>query len=116
MLNKKIELELGDKTYQLWFNNYAVCELQSMYGIEENEIMQKIVSRAEDNYLLLITDLIKAGIKGAALAKDELTPNIKVSELVAEADMSKLLKVLEVFYDVMGVNIEKKAVKKKVKK
>lgn len=106
MLNKKIQLELGGRTFQLWFNNYAVCELQSMYGIEQTEVMKKIVERATDNYLLLIVDLVKAGLRGYYLAKEEVMPNIKVSELIADADMDKLVKVLEVFYDVMGVNLK----------
>lgn len=112
MLNKKLELDLGGEIYQLWFNNYAVCDLQSMYGIEQSEVMKKIVERATDNYLLLIVDLVKAGLRGHYLAKGEVAPNINVPELIADADMDKLVKVLEVFYDIMGVNV--KTDKKKV--
>lgn len=117
MLNKKIELKLGGEVHQLWFNNYAVFELQRMYGAERNEIMQKIVDRVKENYLLLIVDLVKVGLKGHALAKGEKTPEINVNELVAEADMNVLYGVVEVFYDIMGVNIPKtdEADKKKVR-
>lgn len=118
MLNKKIEIDLGGETYQLWFNNYAVFELQKMYGIEQTEVMKRVVERAEDNYLLLISDLVKAGIKGHSLAKGEIVPKINVQELVADANIEKLMNVLKVFYDIMGVNVEgdkKKAPRKKKK-
>lgn len=114
-MNKKLELDLGEKTYQLWFNNYAIAELQKMYGVKQNEIMNNIIKRGQENYFLLISDLVKAGIKGYALAKEETTPKINIQELVGEADQNELVKILEVFYDVMGVNIEKDD-KKKVKK
>lgn len=115
MLNKKLELNLGGEKVQVWFNNYAVFELQKLYGIEQGEIMKKVSERAMENYLLLITDLVKAGIKGHCLAKGENTPSVydNLSELIATADMGELMNVWEVFFNMMGGDIKKEETPKK---
>lgn len=115
MLNKKLELNLGGEKVQVWFNNYAVFELQKLYGIEQGEIMKKVSERAMENYLLLITDLVKVGIKGHCLAKGENTPDVydNLSEHVATADMSELMNVWEVFFNMMGGDIKKEETPKK---
>lgn len=118
MVNKKLELTLGGKKVHIWFNNYAIFELQKVFGIEQGEIMQKVSERVKENYLLLISDLIKVGIKGHCLAKDETTPDIlnNINEHVATAEMSELVNVWETFFDIMGGNLKKDVDKKKVKK
>jgi len=115
MLNKKLELNLGGEKVQVWFNNYAVFELQKLYGIEQGEIMKKVSERAMENYLLLITDLVKVGIKGHCLAKGENTPRVydNLSEHVATADMGELMNVWEVFFNMMGGDIKKEETPKK---
>jgi hypothetical protein len=114
MLNKKLEITLGGEVVQLWFNLYAVSELQKLFGVEQGEITQKVIDRAKDNYLLLIVDLIKVGIKGHALAKGEKSPDILkyINEIVAISEMSDLVPVWEVFNDVMGGNVPKDDKKK----
>lgn len=121
MINKKLEITLGEEKVLLWFNNFAVFELQKFYGVNQNDILTKVSERAQDNYLLLIQDLITVGVKGYAMAKGEKTPDILgiLSENIAVADLSELMEVWNVFYDIMGGNIKgdkKKAVAKKTTK
>lgn len=118
MINKKLELNLGGEKVQIWFNNYAVFELQKMFGIEQVDIMKKVSERVNENYLLLIADLIKVGIKGHCLAKGEPTPEIlkDVNEHIATAEMSELVNVWETFFDIMGGNVPKEDKKKEAPK
>lgn len=108
MINKKLEITLGEQKVQLWFNNYAVFELQKVFGIKEEDILTKVADRAKENYLLLLTDLIKVGIKGNCLARGKKTPKIynELNEHVAVADLTELMNVWTVFYDIMGGNLE----------
>lgn len=115
MINKKLEINLGGINTQLWFNNYAVFELQSMYGVEQADIFKRVTERASENYLLLISDLIKVGIKGHCFAKGESNPDLlnEINEHIAIADISELMKVWEVFFHVLGGNIKPDKEKKK---
>ena len=117
MLNKKLEITLGGEVVQLWFNNYAILELQNLFGADQGEITRKVIERAKDNYLLLVVDLIKVGIKGHCLAKGDKAPDMikDVNELAATAEMSELIRVWEVFNDIMGGNVpdDKKKMTKK---
>ena len=89
-----MQIHLGDKVYQLWFNNYAVAELQKTFGVEQEDIIAKVSELISQNYLLLIRNLVDAGIKGHHMAKDEIVPDLSnLSELIAEADMAELLQV-----------------------
>lgn len=121
MLNKKIEIKLGGVEIPLWFNNYASAELQKMYGADITTVMQVLIQKLQDNYLVVLTDLVKCGIKGHYLAKDIEKPDYfsKVSELIAEEPDETLMPVWveawEVFCEHMGVNIPKQeTLKKKV--
>lgn len=109
-----MEITLNGSKYQLWFNNYAVVELQNRFGVEQHEILGKVQERSKGNYLLLLSDLIDAGLKGFAYAKGELLPTVidELSESVAVADMGELLKVWEVFFDIMGGNVAPEPKKK----
>ena len=119
MVNKKLEITLGGEKTQLWFNNYAVIELQNLFGVEQSAITQKVIERAKENYLLLVVDLIKVGIKGYCLAKGEKTPDIlkDINEHVATAEMTELINVWTVFNNIMGGDLpnddKKKVVSKK---
>lgn len=111
-----MQIHLGDGVYQLWFNNYAVAELQKTFGVEQDQVIAKVSEMISQNYLLLIRTLVEVGIKGHAMAKDEVIPDISnLSELIAEADMAELLQVWEVFFEHIGGNVpaEKKDQKKK---
>lgn len=113
MLNKKIEIKLGGVEIPLWFNNYASAELQKMYGADINTLMVTLVERLQENYLLILSDLIKAGIKGRTFALDLPKPEYlaNVNELIAqEADETLVpvwLEVFEVFKEHMGINLPK---------
>ena len=123
MISKKKEIKVDGEIYQLWFNNYAMFEMASMYGIDQKDIFKKVSQRLSDNFLLLIGDLFFAGYKGAKLAKNETADlsREQINEIVAVAPMDDLFELWEIFKDVNGMNepIEedkKKATKKKVKK
>lgn len=122
MLNKKIEIKLGGIEIPLWFNNYASAELQKMYGADINTLMVTLVERLQENYLLILSDLIKAGIKGRTFALDLPKPEYlsNINELIAqEADETLVpvwLEVFEVFKEHMGINLQKEEGKKKVAK
>lgn len=124
MLNKKIEIKLGGVEIPLWFNNYASAELQKMYGADITSVMATLIERLQDNYLLILSDLLKAGIKGHCFALDVKTPeylgniNLLVAEEPDETLVPVWLEVWEVFREHMGINIpqEEYAGKKKVKK
>lgn len=119
MLNKKIEIKLGGVEIPLWFNNYASAELQKMYGADITTVMHVLIQKLQDNYLVVLTDLIKCGIKGHYLAKDTEKPDYfsKISELIAEEPDETLMPVWleawEVFCEHMGVNIPKQETGKK---
>jgi len=114
MINKKLEITLGGEKRQLWFNNFAVFELQKMFGVQQGDVLKSVMERAEDNYLLLVSDLIKAGLKGYAYANDQGAPDTsKLNTLIADGDLTELLQVWEVFFEHMGGNVEKEEVKKK---
>jgi len=122
MLNKKIEIKLGGVEIPLWFNNYASAELQKMYGADINTLMVTLVERLQENYLLILSDLIKCGIKGHCFALDLSKPDYlaNVNELIAQEPDETLvpiwLEVFEVFKEHMGINLPKEEGKKKVVK
>jgi len=122
MLNKKIEIKLGGIEIPLWFNNYASAELQKMYGADINTLMITLVERLQENYLLILSDLIKAGIKGHCFALDLPKPEYlaNANELIAQESDETLvpvwLEVFEVFKEHMGINLPKEEGKKKVTK
>lgn len=122
MLNKKIEIKLGGVEMPLWFNNYASAELQKMYGADINTVMVTLVEKLQDNYLLILSDLIKVGIKGHCFALDISKPDYlaNINMLVAsEPDETLLpvwLEVFEVFKEHMGINLPQEEGKKKVTK
>lgn len=115
MLNKKIEIKLKGVEIPLWFNNYASAELQKMYGADITTVMTVLVEKLKDNYLIVLTDLIKCGIKGHYLAKDTEKPAYfsEVNEMVAEEPDDNLimvwLEVWEVFKEHMGLNLPETA-------
>jgi len=122
MLNKKIEIKLKGVEISLWFNNYASAELQKMYGADITTVMATLVERLQDNYLIILSDLIKVGIKGNYLAKEESKPAYfsNINEMIAEEPDENLTKVWievwEVFREHMGLNLpqEENKGKKKV--
>lgn len=123
MLNKKIEIKLGGVEIPLWFNNYASAELQKMYGVDITTLMTVVVEKLQDNYLILLSDLIKVGVKGNYLAKEIEKPEYfsRISELLAEEKQDNLLPIWvdcwEVFKEHMGLNIQQEeTIKKKVVK
>lgn len=123
MLNKKIEIKLGGVEIPLWFNNYASAELQKMYGTDISTVMVVLVEKLQDNYLIILTDLIKIGVKGNYLAKELEKPEYfsKINEMIAEEPDETLIKVWldtwKVFEEHMGLNLpQEKTSKKKVVK
>lgn len=124
MLNKKIEIKLGGVEIPLWFNNYASAELQKMYGADITTLMDTLLSKMQDNYLLILSDLIKCGIKGHYFALDRSKPEYfdNVNLLIAEEPDETLLpvwvEIFEVFKEHMGINLPKEedTGKKKVKR
>ena len=122
MLNKKTEVKLNGVEIPLWFNNYASAELQKMYGADINTLMVTLVERLQENYLLILSDLVKAGIKGHCFALDIPKPEYlaSVNELIAqEADETLVpvwVEVFEVFKEHMGINLPQEDGKKKVTK
>ena len=122
MLNKKIEIKLNGVAIPLWFNNYASAELQKMYGADITTVMNVLLEKLKDNYLIILSDLIKIGIKGNYLAKDTSKPEYleSVNEWVAEEPDETLmliwLEVWTIFSEHMGLNLpqEENPRKKKV--
>jgi len=118
MLNKKIEIKLNGVEIPLWFNNYASAELQKMYGADINTLMVTLVERLQENYLLILSDLIKAGIKGHCFALDIAKPEYlaSINELIAQEPDETLvpiwLEVFEVFKEHMGLNLPQEEGKK----
>lgn len=115
MLNKQLEIKLAGEKTQLWFNNYSTIELQKLFGVDEKEIIKKVSERAAENYMLLLSDLVKAGIKGYCYAKGINTPDVydNINEHIAVADINELLQVWSVFYDAIGGNEPVEESKKK---
>jgi len=111
MLNKKIEIQLNGVEIPLWFNNFASAELQKMYGADITTVMTVLMEKLKDNYLIVLTDLIKCGIKGHYLAKDISKPDYfaNINEWVADEPDATLipvwLEIWEVFKEHMGLNL-----------
>ncbi len=122
MLNKKIEIKLNGVEIPLWFNNYASAELQKMYGADITTVMNVLVEKLKDNYLIILSDLIKVGIKGNYLAKDTAKPDYfaNINEWIAEEPDETLmpiwLEVWTVFSEHMGLRLPQEDGKKKVVK
>lgn len=122
MLNKKIEIKLKGVEIPLWFNNFASAELQRMYGADTNTVVAKLLDRLNESYLFVLSDLIKAGIKGQYFAKDIEKPIYfyEINEMLAEEPDDNLLKIWSeiwgVFSEHMGLNLpkEENTSKKKV--
>jgi len=74
MLNKKIEIKLNGVEIPLWFNNFASTELQKIYGADITTVMKVLIEKLNDNYLIVLCDLIKIGIKGQYMAKETDKP------------------------------------------
>jgi hypothetical protein len=123
MLNKKIEIKLKGVEIPLWFNNYASAELQKMYGADINTVMTVLLEKLQDNYLIILSDLVKVGIKGNYLGKDISKPDYfaNINEWIAEEPDETLipvwLEVWTVFSEHMGLNLpkEENTGKKKVR-
>lgn len=121
MINKKVEIKLKGVEMPLWFNNYAVFELQKMYGVSNADIMSKLKERLEDNFLLVISDLVKIGIKGQYLATDERKPSYfdSINLFLAEENEEHLMLIWSdlwtIFSEHMGLNlpVKEEEVKKK---
>ena len=111
MLNKKIEIKLNGVEIPLWFNNYASAELQKLYGADITTVMKVLIEKIQDNYLIVLSDLIKVGVKGHYLAKDISKPDYfaNINEWVAEEPDETLvpvwLEIWEVFKEHMGLNL-----------
>jgi len=122
MLNKKIEIKLNGVEVPLWFNNFASAELQKMYGADITTVMTVLMEKLKDNYLIVLTDLIKCGVKGYYLAKDISKPDylVNINEWVADEPDETLipvwLEIWEVFKEHMGLNLPQEEGKKKVVK
>lgn len=119
MLNKKIEIKLKGVEMPLWFNNFASAELQKMYGADMSTVMVTLLDRLKDNYLLILSDLIKVGIKGHCFAKDIAKPEYlaNINEMIADEPDETLmpiwLEIWEVFTEHMGINLPKEETGKK---
>lgn len=113
MINKQVELTLSGQKVQLWFNTFSKYELMGMYKADnEVDFAEKMSIRAKENALLLLMDIVKAGIKGASLAKGETTPIIydNINMVFAEMAMEDTLKiwttVFKSFNEHMGMNLK----------
>lgn len=113
MINKQVELTLSGQKIQLWFNTFSKYELMGMYQADnEIEFAEKMSDRAKENALLLLMDIVKAGIKGASLAKGETTPEIynNINMVFAEMPMEDTLTiwttVFKSFNEHMGMNVK----------
>jgi|SRR5690606_2282302 len=123
MLSKELELKIGGQKVQVWFNTFSKFQLMGMYNANtELEFATEMSKRAKDNYLLLLIDLLKAGIKGSSLARKQDTPDIydNLEMVIADTEMDELLiiweKVFKAFNEHMGANIKTDNKKKVVRK
>ena len=75
-----------------------------------------------NNYLIILSDLVKVGVKGYCFAKDISKPDYfsNINEMIAgEPDETLVpvwLEVFEVFKEHMGINLPKDTTKKKAVK
>lgn len=131
-MNGRIQLKIGDETIQLWFNNFSKVELGKSllttvngYPAKPNEIefLQAIQKKATENHLVLLRDVVFAGVIGHAYGTDNLIQYTKpqIAEIIATANQDDLYEVWTTFMDAMGMNLDgiiteaKKKVKKKKK-
>ena len=129
-MNGRIQLKIGDKTIQLWFNNFSKIELGKSllttvngYPAKPNEIefLQAIQKKATENHLVLLRDVVFAGVIGHAYGTDNLIQytKLQIAEIIATAKEDDLYEVWTTFMDAMGMNLDgiiteaKKKVKKK---
>lgn len=121
MIGKKLEVKLEGKKYPVWFNLYSKFELLSIYGTDEEGVFTAIEKRQKESPLLLFGDLLKAGLKGASLAKNETTPDVaeNIHKAIATMEEKEMLRLWGLMFDAfkehMGMNIEPQKGKKKVK-
>ena len=125
MVSKEIEVILGGEKIQVWFNIFSRYELKAMYKPKDDiDFAKKLAEKANENELMVAIDLLKAGIKGAAMARKQTTPDVydKIELLIAEMDMESLFSlwavIFEAFNEHMGNKIktdDKKKVEAKKK-
>lgn len=115
MINKKIDIRAGEKTYSAWFNNYAIQEIAKVFGVNIEDIGKTILKKLNENFMVLVSDLVYIGIKGECLAKGkpmELTYE-EVREITAVANQEDLIQVWRIFQEHTGMSKESETEKKK---
>ena len=123
-------MTLKGEPLSLWFNNFSKIELGKTIlpakggypgKPEEVALLKVIQERAATNHLLLLTDVVHAGLVGHAYGTDSAVKFTRkeLAGLVAEANEDELYNVWQTFLEAMGLNLDKiveKAKKKAQKK
>lgn len=107
-----IFITLGGKQERLWFNNFAAEELRRYLTNGEEvltnvDLFKRIKERWEANNLVLLKNIVYAGIAGDSYVRDDVPRYTKeeVGALVATADSETLYSVWRVFLEAQGYNL-----------
>lgn len=110
-MHGRIDIELEKGKLNLWFNNFAVTETRSHYGIDEQDISKahekltdKLRKVEKENPLLLFVDIIKIGAKGYNFVFGD-NPKVADKDIkmyIAQADFDELNNITKYFFGALG--------------
>lgn len=95
----------------IWFNTFSKYQLMGMYEANnEIEFAEKLVQKSKENALLLLIDIIRAGIKGDCLANNKTTPDVydKINMVFAEMPMEETLIIWNDVFNVFNLHMGRK--------
>lgn len=114
-MNGIIEITLKGEKVRLKFNNYAREELAKYFvpkdkiGLSQAELQEEIVNKWNDNKLLLMKNIVYAGIVGQAYIHDNTTPYTmdEIGEYIADAPYEEIFPIWETFLKSSEISVSK---------
>ena len=114
-MNGIIEITLKGEKVRLKFNNYAREELAKYFvpkdkiGLSQSELQEEIVNKWNDNKLLLMKNIVYAGIVGQAYIHDNTTPYTmdEIGEYIADAPYEEIFPIWETFLKSSEISVSK---------
>lgn len=113
-MNGILSIELNGKTYRCRFNNFSNSVLEKYFmpegkiALSGDELNAIIIKKWEENSVLLIRNLVYAGIVGDSLIENDEPALTKkeVGEFIANAHPDELFAIWQEFLDSTGSNLE----------
>jgi len=117
-MSTRLRINIGGKEIPVWFNNFSKVEiaknlLKSNGNFpakpQEIELILAIEKMSNESHLLLMREILWAGIIGHCNGNDEINEFSRkgISILIAEALNDDLISVWMAFLESIGMNLDK---------